>query len=106
MLHAPTGRLALEKLMLPDPATAVTVPPQVLVTPGVAATTRPDGRVSVKLASTGITFGLLTAKVSVDDTPTATVAGLKLFTIRSGSRMMMPTSAVPPLEAASPAPAV
>src|ERR1051326_5595755 len=89
MLHAPTGKLALEKLMLPDPATAVTVPPQVLVTPGVAATTSPAGRVSVKLASTAITLGLVTAKVSVDETPIATGFGLKLLTMRSGSRITM-----------------
>src|SRR5882724_281457 len=87
MLHAPIGRLPLEKLTLPEPATAVTVPPQVLVTPGVAATTRPAGKVSVKLASTAITLGLLTAKLNVEETPTATGFGLKLLTIRSGSRI-------------------
>src|SRR3954470_5526737 len=106
MLHAPIGRLALECLILPDPATAVTAPVHVFVTPGVAATTNPAGNVSVKLASTGITLGLLMLKVRVEDTPTATVVRFKPFTIWSGSRMMMPTLAKPPLEAASPAPAV
>src|SRR5215813_13870354 len=55
MLQVPTGSAALVKLIVPAPATAVTVPPQVLVTLGVAATTRlpgcgppTDGRVSVK----------------------------------------------------------
>ena len=89
MLHVPTGRLPLEKLIRPDPATAVTVPPQVLVTPGVAATTNPAGRLSVKFASTAITFGLLTAKVSVLEAFTATGFGLKLLVICSGSRMMI-----------------
>src|SRR5215471_17180269 len=103
MVQAPTGRLAVEKLMLPDPATAVTVPPQVLVTPGVENTTRPEGSVSVKLASTAITLGLLTAKLNVEEAFTATGLGLKLFVIWRGSKMMMPTFAVPPPEAPRPA---
>src|SRR5437899_8255105 len=98
-VQTPIGWLALEKVMLPDPATAVTVPLHVFVTPGVAATTNPAGRVSVKLASTGITLGLLMLKVNVEGALVATVVGLKLFTIWSGSRMMMPTLAKPPLEA-------
>ena len=81
MLQLPTGKVALEKLTLPEPAVAVTVPPQVLVTPGVAATTSPPGRVSVKLASVAIVFGLFIANESVEDTLTATVVGLKLLTI-------------------------
>lgn len=89
MLQAPIGRLAFEKLMLPEPATAVTVPPQVFVTPGVEATTRPAGNVSVKLASTAIVFGLFTANVSVEEAFTATVVGLKLFTMRNGSTTEM-----------------
>lgn len=87
IVQAPTGSDALEKLMLPLPATAVTVPPQVLVTPGVAATTSPTGRVSVKFASTAITLGLVTLKVSVLEAFTATVVGLKLLVIFSGSRI-------------------
>lgn len=87
IVQAPTGRDALEKLMLPLPATAVTVPPQVLVTPGVAATTSPTGRVSVKFASTAITLGLVTLNVSVLGAFTATVVGLKLLVMRSGSRI-------------------
>ena len=89
MVHAPTGRLALVKLMLPDPASAVTVPPQLLVTVGVAATTNPAGSVSVKLASTAITFGLFTANERVEGALIATGFGLKLLMICSGSRMMM-----------------
>lgn len=85
IVQVPTAKEALEKLMLPEPATAVTVPPQVLVTPGVEATTSPTGNVSVKLPSTAITFGLFTLKVSVLETFTATVVGLKLLVIFSGS---------------------
>src|SRR5262245_33092662 len=89
MVQAPTGRLAFEKLMLPEPATAVTVPPQVLVTPGVENTTRPAGSVSVKFASTAITFGLVTAKLNVEAVFVGTGFGLKLLTIRNGSRITM-----------------
>lgn len=89
IVQAPTGRDALEKLMLPLPAVAVTVPPQVLVTPGVAATTKFNGKVSVKFASTAITLGLVTLKVSVVGAFTATVVGLKLLVMRSGSRITM-----------------
>src|SRR5579884_2435891 len=89
MLQAPTGKLALEKLMLPAPAVAVTVPPQVLVTLGVAATTSPAGRVSVKLASTAIVFGLPTANDSVEEVLIATVVGLKVLVICSGARITM-----------------
>lgn len=89
IVQAPTGRAALVKLTLPAPAVAVTVPPQVLVTPGVAATTSPTGKVSVKLASTAITLGLVTLKVSVLGVFTATVVGLKLLVIFSGSRTTM-----------------
>ena len=85
--HVPTGRDALEKLMLLLPAVAVTVPPQVFVTPGVAATTKLSGKVSVKLASTAITLGLVTLKVSVLGVFTATVVGLKLLVMRRGSRI-------------------
>ena len=89
IVQVPTAKDALEKLMLPLPAVAVTVPPQVLVTPGVAATTSPTGNVSVKLPSTAITLGLLTLKVSVLGVLTATVVGLKLLVIFSGSRTTM-----------------
>src|SRR6185369_9154641 len=49
------------RLMLPDPATAVAVPPQVLFNPLGVATTRPAGKLSVKampLSATPV-FGLL-----------------------------------------------
>src|SRR5947207_13420061 len=103
MVQLPIGREALVKVTLPAPATGVNVPPQVLVALGVVATTRLAGKVSVKLASTAITLGLVTLNVSVEEALMATVVGLKLLVMWSGSRMMMPTLAVPPLDAPNPA---
>ena len=55
-----------ERLMLPEPATAVAVPPQVLFKALGVATTRPAGRLSVKAIPFSVTpvFGLLMVKVS------------------------------------------
>jgi len=86
MEQDPTARLAFVKLTLPEPAVAVTVPPQVFVTPGVAATCSPTGNVSVKLASTAITLGLVTLKFTVVVPFTGITLAPKLLVIRSGSR--------------------
>jgi len=106
IVQMPIGVRLLLKLMLPLPATAVTVPPQVLVTPGVEATCNPTGSVSVKLALMATTLGLLMLKLNVVVPFTGIVAAPKLLVICGGSRITMPTLAVPPLEAASPAVAV
>jgi hypothetical protein len=45
-----------ERLTLPDPATAVAVPPQLLVKFGVDAITRPAGKLSVKAIPFNVTF--------------------------------------------------
>src|SRR5437016_11429040 len=82
----PTAKLAFVKLMLVAFASAVTVPPHVLVAPGVAATFILAGKVSVKLPSTAITLGLVTAKFRVVAPLMGIVAAPKLFTIRNGSR--------------------
>src|SRR5215472_10064690 len=104
MVQVPDANDALVKLMVPVPAVAVTVPPQLLTTLGVVATTRFAGKVSVKLALIATTFTLLSIEnVIVLGVFVATVAGLKLLVIAGGCRMMMPTSAVPPLEAPRPA---
>src|SRR6266853_2198327 len=103
MVQLPTACAALEKLMLPAPALAVTVPTQCLTTCGGVATTRVSGRVSVKLALIVTTFGLLIANVIVLGAPIATVVGLKLLVMDGGARMTMPPVAVPPLDGASPA---
>ena len=100
--QTPTGVRLLLKLMLPLPATAVTVPPQVFVTPGVAATCKPTGSVSVKLALMATTFGLLMLKFTVVVPFTGMDAAPKLLVICGGSNITMPTFAVPPLEAPNP----
>src|SRR5437588_1189036 len=91
IVQVPSGKLeVLLKLTLPAPALAVTDPPQVLVTLGVAATARLAGSVSVKLPLIVTTFGLLTLKLSVE-TPlfTAIRVGLKLFVIEGGCSTTM-----------------
>lgn len=103
IVQSPTGVRLLLKLILPLPATAVTVPPQVLTTPGVDATCNPGGRVSVKLPLMATTFGLLMLKFTVVVPFTGMEAAPKLLVICGGSRITMPTLAVPPLEAPSPA---
>ena len=102
MVHVPTVNALLEKLMLPDPAVAVTVPPQLLTTVGVVATTRFAGRVSVKLASIATTLPFVMLKLIVLGVLGATVVGLKLLVIEGGSRMMIPAFAVPPLDGPRP----
>src|SRR5437762_2929209 len=103
IVQTPAGVRLLLKLMLPEPAPAVTVPPQVLVTPGVAATSRPKGSVSVKLPLMATTLGLLMLKFTVVVPLIGMVAAPKLLAICGGSRITMPTLAVPPLEAPRPA---
>src|SRR5262245_48670148 len=85
------------------PAGAVTVPPQLFTTLGVVATSRFAGRLSTKLQLMVMTLGFVTEKVMVLGVFTGTVVGLKLLMMDGGSRMMMPTLAVPPLEAPKPA---
>src|SRR5438552_484099 len=68
--------------MLVPPAAAVMVPPvQVLAMPGVAATRRPAGSVSVKLTVWAGLFasGLVIVNVNVVKPPTTNVFGLKDF---------------------------
>ena len=48
MQEAPAASVPPERLTEDDPATAVAVPPHVLFKVGVGATTRPDGKLSVK----------------------------------------------------------
>src|SRR6266852_175211 len=102
MVQVPVGVAALAKLMAPASETAVTDPPQLLTTLGVVATTRPAGRVSVKLPSIGTTLPFMMLKVRVLAVFVATVVGLKAFVMVGGCKMMMPALAVPPLEAPSP----
>lgn len=64
----------------PEPAVAVTVPPQLVAGAGAAALTRPKGYVSVKAAAEAATpFGFVNVIVSVDVPATMNDAGAKLF---------------------------
>lgn len=84
IVHVPTANVALEKLMLPVPALAVTVPPQLLTTLGVVATRRLAGRLSAKLASIVTVFPLVMLNVIVLGVLGVTVVGLKLLVIDGG----------------------
>src|SRR5579864_8665630 len=109
MVQLPTGKVALEKLILPEPAVAVTDPPQLLTTPGEVATTRLPGtvptlagRLSVKLASIGATLRLLMLNVTVltlvpVPAVVSMVLGEKLLVIEGGCKTIMLELAVPEL---------
>src|SRR5215471_13609087 len=58
-----------EKLMEPEPAVAVTVPPQTLLTLAGVATTNPEGRVSVKARPVRVMVGSLLVMVKDVDPP-------------------------------------
>lgn len=64
------------KLMVPAPAVAVNVPPQLLVVTDGVAITRPAGRLSVKAAPAyGLPEGFCRVMVNVEVSPTPTVVG-------------------------------
>ena len=75
------------RLIVFDPAVAVTVPPQAPLTLGGVATTSPPGSVSVKLipVSVGPVFGLLMVKVRVLVLPSAMVVGSNVLPITGGA---------------------
>jgi hypothetical protein len=60
------ARVPADRLTLPDPATAVAVPPHVLLIPLGVATIRPAGRLSVNASpvSARLVFGFVMLKVS------------------------------------------
>src|SRR6267154_2485565 len=72
-----------DRLAEPDPATAVDVPPQVLVKPFGVATTKPAGKLSVNAApvSASAAFGFVTLKVSEVEPFSAMLAAPNAFTI-------------------------
>jgi len=81
------ANVAPARLTLPDPATAVIVPPpQVPANPFGVATTNPAGSVSVNAtpACAVEESGLFTTKVKVVDPPSATFAAPKVFVITAG----------------------
>ena len=70
------------RLMLIAPAAGANVPAQVLLTFGVAATTKLAGKVSVKAKPvSAIALGLVIIKVSVDGLPAGTLIGANDFAI-------------------------
>jgi hypothetical protein len=79
IVHGPTGSADVLKLMLVPDATAVTVPPHVFETLGLAATVSPVGRVSTKLVSIVVSFGFVIAKLTVLMPLGDTRVGLKLL---------------------------
>jgi hypothetical protein len=86
--------------MLPDPATAVPVPPHVLVSPFGVATTIPAGSVSVKatpVSATALAAGFVIVKVS-DVVPFNGIFGEpKALAIEGGETTLMLADAVPPV---------
>jgi len=92
-----------DRLMLPLAATAVMVPlPQVPVMLGVAATTRPAGKLSVNATPLSATFvfGLLMLKVSVLLAFRATLVGLNALVMVGAEatvRLAVAVLPVPPL---------
>ena len=93
----------LARLTEPAPPLAVTVPPQVLVAPGVPANTIPVGKVSVKATpvSARLALGLVMVNVKVLVPPSATEVGLKPLVIAGGVvptfSMAVAVLPVPPL---------
>ncbi len=78
MVHEPLAAIIpLPKLMVPEPAFAVTVPPQTPTTLGTAATCTPEGRLSVNATTVSAVpvFGLPRVKVRVEVPLSAIDAG-------------------------------
>jgi hypothetical protein len=86
--------------MLPEPATAVAVPPQVLVSPLGVATTSPAGKVSVNatpVSATALAPGLVMVKVK-DVVPFSGIAAApKALAIDGGATTLIEADAVPPV---------
>src|SRR5882724_5729541 len=88
------------RLMLPDPATAVAVPPQVLLNPFGAATTSPAGNVSVNatpFSGVVLAAGLVMVNVSEVVPFSGTFAAPKALAIVGGATTGRLADAVPPV---------
>ena len=88
-----------ERLMLPDPATAVAVPPQVLFKALGVATTRPAGRLSVKAIPVRLAvFGFVMLKVSEVEPFNGMLAAPNALVIVGGASVTVRLAdAVPPV---------
>ncbi len=87
-------------VMLPEPATAVAVPPQVLVRPLGVATTIPAGKVSVNATpacATVLAAGLVMVKVSVVVPFKAIAAAPNALAMEGGATTAIEAEAVPPV---------
>ena len=81
-------------------APPVIVPPQVLVTPGVPATTRPDGKASLTarpVRATVLAAGFVIVRVRTELALIATLVGAKAFVIVGGISTAKVAEAVPPV---------
>ena len=89
------------RLIVPDPETAVNVPPlQEPVTPLGVATTTFAGSVSVKatpFTATGLMDGLVMVKLTTETPVRAIRAGLKVLVMEGGTRTTMLADAEPPV---------
>ncbi|MBK7660155.1 MAG: hypothetical protein IPJ28_13885 [Betaproteobacteria bacterium] len=88
---------------LPEPATAVAVPPQVLTRPFGVATTRPDGSASVNATPVSATVfatlpstGLVMVSVRAEMPLTLIVVGANALAMRGGATTVRLAEAVPP----------
>ena len=92
--------LAAESETLPDPATAVAVPPQVLASPFGVATTIPAGSESVNatpVSPTVFAVGFVIVNVSEVDAFNAMLAAPNAFAIEGGAITATLADAVPPV---------
>ena len=85
--HPLIDRRPLTSATTPEPAGAVSAPPQVLVKPFGSPTTRPAGSTSVKPTpvSAAVAFGLVSAMVSVVVPVTGMLANPKALAIVGGA---------------------
>src|SRR5258708_724252 len=94
------ARVPADKLTVPDPATAVAVPPQVLVSPLGVATTNPAGRLSVNatpVSAMVLAAGLVMVKVSEVVPLSGRLAAPNALAIDGGATTLMLAEAVPPV---------
>lgn len=95
-----TAMLPPVRLTLPEPATALSVPPQLLTAPFGLATTSLAGNVSLKAtpaSGSRLTAGLVMVKVRVETPVGAIVDGLNALAIDGGASTWSVAVAVPPV---------
>jgi len=96
----PVAMVPPVRVMLPEPATAVAVPPHVLVVPLGVATTIPAGNVSVKatpVSATALAAGFVTVKVREVVPFKGIAATPKALAIAGGAATLIDAEAVPPV---------